>query len=445
MASAAARAARMEENSPSVRPPRPSMRPAISPRAGTRLRAVAARRRQMRGDVEDSGFGVVERRADVQAPPPRCLGQPPRLGHRVERPADGQRCRGQHHRCGAEHLRSVAHRPSAAPPAARGSSCRPFFVVEPHHVGAIGDHRGERLEDPGGGVGDLAQRGDGLGTGLRRPSDRPVWDRWTTVRRPPDRAMRSGDGQFVVEMVDPARLRVMDGRGERGDRGLQALGQFRADQSPGPAHRDAQGRGLDSAVATEVTRSVSSWASSTTRTSCSAAPPPRRSRRWPKGVVGDDDVGVGGCGARLLGEAVDGVRAAGRAEAFPGRDADLCPGPLRYAGPKIVAVSALGVRGPRRQPRDIAAQRADRRRIEQFLLAGTRRVLIGVAWILLRHRYFRRPLSRGEGGSSGRVPGQRVDHPGQVTVDELALQGDGRGGHHHRASSATARAIAGTR
>ena len=49
-------------------------------------------------------------------------------------------------------------------------------------------------------------------------------------------------------------------------------------------------------------------------------------------VVGDDDIGVPGLVAGLLGEAVGAERAAGHADAFPGRHADLRPRPVRHAG-----------------------------------------------------------------------------------------------------------------
>ena len=141
----------------------------------------------MRCDVEDSGFGVFERRADVEALP-GCFGvetrQSPVARHRVERAADAQRRRRQHCRRPREqpgpqqpghrqrrHPQRGAHR--RRPPKwnsllrrrpAGGREFR-FVALEPDHVGAVGDRRFERGQDPGGGVGDLGQRGDRLGAG----------------------------------------------------------------------------------------------------------------------------------------------------------------------------------------------------------------------------------------------------------------------------------------
>ena len=66
--SAACRAARMDENSPSVRPPAALDELAQLGQVGLG-QAVAARRRQVAGDVQDAAARVVERRADVQPGP----------------------------------------------------------------------------------------------------------------------------------------------------------------------------------------------------------------------------------------------------------------------------------------------------------------------------------------------------------------------------------------
>ena len=105
-----------------------------------RAGAVAPRRRQMGGDVEDARLRVFERRTDVDAAPLDLVvtGQSPCRGHRIERAADGQRGRGEH---GRRVLKQPAaqqpcHR-QAAPPAARRGRSRgcPRGPATPHRCG----------------------------------------------------------------------------------------------------------------------------------------------------------------------------------------------------------------------------------------------------------------------------------------------------------------------
>ena len=46
-------------------------------------------------------------------------------------------------------------------------------------------------------------------------------------------------------MVHRAGLRVVDGRGEGGDRGVEAFDEFGADQPADPAHRHPEGGGRE--------------------------------------------------------------------------------------------------------------------------------------------------------------------------------------------------------
>ena len=101
-------------------------------------------------------------------------------------------------------------------------------------------------------------------------------------------------------------------------------------------------------------------------------------------MVGDDDVGLPGLPAGLLGEAVGAIRTAGHAEAFPRRHTDLRPGPFRHPRSQVITVAGFGGRRPLGQPCDVAAQRADRRRREQLSWGGSWASL--PLWILLRHR-----------------------------------------------------------
>ncbi len=101
----------MEENSPRVRPPaaRTSCLDLVQRLGG---HAVAARRRQVPGDVGHGLAGVVERAADVQALPVggTLTAQPERAGDGVERAAELERGRGHDDGAVAEHLVAQQHR-----------------------------------------------------------------------------------------------------------------------------------------------------------------------------------------------------------------------------------------------------------------------------------------------------------------------------------------------
>ncbi|CFE45809.1 Uncharacterised protein [Mycobacterium tuberculosis] len=63
-------------------------------------------------------------------------------------------------------------------------------------------------------------------------------------------------------------------------------------------------------------------------------------------VVGDDDIGQAGRSTSPFGEALRAKRAAGHAEAFPRRNADLRPGSVSHTGLKVVAITRHGRRSP---------------------------------------------------------------------------------------------------
>ena len=95
IASAAALAARIDENSPACARRRLDQgRDLVE--LGLDAGPVAAGRRQVRGDVEDARLGVLERRADVQTTPRGVVAQAPGPGHRFKRSTDGQGRRRQH-------------------------------------------------------------------------------------------------------------------------------------------------------------------------------------------------------------------------------------------------------------------------------------------------------------------------------------------------------------
>ena len=176
IASAAARAARIEENSPSVRPPHASIRSAISSSCGSRSGPVAAGWRQVGGDVEDAGLAWSNgeptsrpRHAGVRRPDPRR-----RPSRRTTRPRSASprsaprwRCRTPARPAGRPRAAGPPAAPAGrtrrrgpAPPALRGA---PRGRARPRRCG-----RGwpaEGVQHPGGGVGDLAERGDRLGAG----------------------------------------------------------------------------------------------------------------------------------------------------------------------------------------------------------------------------------------------------------------------------------------
>src|SRR5579859_5552508 len=108
-------------------------------------------------------------------------------------------------------------------------------------------------------------------------------------------------------------------------------------------------------------------------------------------------------------------------------DRDLAPGPVLHPGHKLVAVAGLGGRRPLVQPLDLLAHRRHGARVEQRLpgvLRGpaVQPVLAQVVAAALENRERRRPAEQ-------RLQGRR--EAGQVAVDQLALQCDRRGRHHH--------------
>ena len=184
-------------------------------------------------------------------------------------------------------------------------------------------------------------------------------------------------GHLVVEDVLAARFGVVDRRGERRDRRPRGV---RA--SSGSTSRDARRCAMpsmvadSSPVATLVTRSTSSCASSTTSRSCSGSTltseiASMASSAWlvttmsavpalPRAFSAKQSVPYG---------------AAGGADALPGRHADLAPGPVGDAGHHLVAVAGLGVRRPLGEPlARHGPARSSRRRRTAPPAAGRRRL-----------------------------------------------------------------------
>ena len=140
-------------------------------------------------------------------------------------------------------------------------------------------------------------------------------------------------------------------------------------------------------------------------------------------VVGDDDVRPPGLRARLLREAVVADRAARGAQALAGADRHLPPRRLGHAGDELVAVAGLGVAAPLVDALDRAPERRDREGVEQLLglvdvvAVAVQLVQAQVVAAALEDRERRRPAEQRR---------ERLRQPGQVPVDELALQRDRR-------------------
>ncbi len=133
MTSAAVCAARIDEKSPRVRPPaaRTSCLDLVERVVAG---AVAAGRRQVRGDVGDGLLRVVERAADVEALPLRgaLAAQPDRAGDGVERAAELERRGGEDDGALLEDLVAHEHRHAHRRDAQHRAPAR--VAVQPHDV-----------------------------------------------------------------------------------------------------------------------------------------------------------------------------------------------------------------------------------------------------------------------------------------------------------------------
>ena len=147
-----------------------------------------------------------------------------------------------------------------------------------------------------------------------------------------------------------------------------------------------------------------------------------------QGVVGDHEVRPAGLLARLLGEALGAERAALGPDTLPGGDRDLAPGLLGDARRELIAVAGPGRLGPFVQPLHLLADRGGRAGVEERVL----RVVLGTQAEALQAQVVAAALEDREDRSPAERRLERPGQPGQVAVDELALQGDRRGRHHDR-------------
>ncbi len=145
-------------------------------------------------------------------------------------------------------------------------------------------------------------------------------------------------------------------------------------------------------------------------------------------VVGDDQLGLEGAFARPLREALVGEGAACRAQALPRGHRDLAPHPVGVAGCAVAVAGALGLDlllHPLAQPDDLLTHAAARQRhVERALVVGhalAHAVEAGVVGPPLEHRVRRRLVQH---------VARSLDERRQVPLDQLVLQGQGRGGDH---------------
>ena len=399
--------------------------------------SVAARRREVAGDVQDRLLAVVERRAHVE-PAPRqhtvgalrdvrtrrrhdALGrpQPHRRRHRVEVAAELERRARHHDRLvgeqlvahGAEHLqRRHAQLVATALPVALG---------HPEHVGVgVGGH-------PLGGLEQLLRPALGLGR------DRVVAEVLGERRdQRPRRVAHQHErvGELLRYGVDPARRRRVDRVAQRVTRVGQVVGLGSvhvARRAPrGPVHlRDGQlvGRGLgdpgDQLVGlVDHDRVV-------LRDHRHALDRVDRQQR----VVRDHHLRAHRPLAGTLGEALGAVRALRGPQALPVRHRDLPPDPVGVPR-RVVALTGAAVLRllldplPHRQ--HLGAQRPLGQLDQRTLVVGhalADPVQAGVVGAPLQHGVRRGLVEHVLHG---------LDQRRDVAFDELVLQRERRGGDH---------------
>ena len=248
-------------------------------------------------------------------------------------------------------------------------------MVEPHHVGAVGDGRDERRQDPGRGVVDVLSAVDRLGARggrLRVAGAVSIAERALLARR---REAPSGTSSSRRRgcRCGPARRRGSPTRRWRSPPRDVVPARVRRAARRGGARRRASVAD-SSPVATAVTRSTSSCASSTTSSRCSGSTVASVDGiDGQQRVIGDDHIGVPSLVAGLFCKAVRPKRAAGHTDALPGRYADTCDHD-RSGTPGITSSrSPVSVTTTMRESLDVAAERAGSHRRKQFVLRSVLR------------------------------------------------------------------------
>ncbi|GGX30975.1 hypothetical protein GCM10010353_52680 [Streptomyces chryseus] len=146
-------------------------------------------------------------------------------------------------------------------------------------------------------------------------------------------------------------------------------------------------------------------------------------------MVGHDHVGELGALAGRLREALRAVRALRGAEALAGGDGDLPPGAVGDAGGEVVAVARLGLARPVPHAQEVLAELAGRRGgfelVEETVVFFLRHALVQP----VQAEVVRPPLEHGELGAPAQQRMQRLDRTREITLHELALEGQGRRRH----------------
>lgn len=366
--------------------------------------------------------------ADVDALP-LAVGEPPLRRQRLERAAERQRGGGEHHRALAEQL-VPEHAADGERRDAQGGRAAVGGAVEPDHLGPVGlGGVPVRVEHAHRRVVHLVERGE-RGLALARL----VGVVLVGVAR-----AHGGDaapGGVADELQgQPQHLRqLVDAAGRGGGQqrlevfaGLHELvGYGLVDQAADPAYGqhdrrlrqlggDHRGDPVDQLVGLVdhhdlvlgQDRQVAHGVDGQQR------------------VVGDDDVDLAGPRPGQLGEALGPAGAAAGAQALLGAHGELPPRLLADARHQLVAVAGLGLLGPLLDALHHAAGRAHLARVEELVLL----VLLGPAGRrLVAAQVVAAALEYGERRLVRQLLGQRLGQPGQVAVDELALQRDGGGG-----------------
>ena len=306
-------------------------------------------------------------------------------------------------------------------------------VGQPDHVPPLGRIRlVERPEQPDRGLGDVVQRGLGdlaAGRALRVLAPLTAQGAPAGPGRVSDRGQRSRRGPW--QRVPPAGSQVLQRQGQALPGLGQPVGHRLVDELPAaPGGGDDRaggqlGGGHPGHPVHQLVRLVDHHHVVLGQHRAVVHGVDGQQR-----VVGDHDVGSAGLGPGLLGEAVVPDRAAGGAETLPGGHRHLPPGRVRHTGDQLVAVAGLGVLRPLVQSLHRTAHGGDLERVEQ--LVG--RVDVVATVQLVQAQVVAAALEDGERRRLAEQRFQRFGDPGQVSVDELALQRDRRGGDDHGAA-----------
>ena len=201
----------------------------------------------------------------------------------------------------------------------------------------------------------------------------------------------------------------------------------RACPAAGPPRRPC--RTVSSAVATPVTRSTSSWASSTTTTSCSGSTGRPSSASMASSAWLVTTMSARPASARAFSAKQSSPTGQRDAPRHSRAVTDTCrqvasvtPGTSSSRSPVSVVV------GPLVQALDRAAHRGDRERVEQ--LVG--RVVVVAAVQLVQAQVVAAALEDRERRCPAEQRLERLRQARQIAVDELALQGDGGRRDHDR-------------